>query len=359
MGQIFVLCYALSLLLGVLSIGCTARPQPISAPAVTPQPSSLPKWVGERAKVVVMGFENKASLDASAKRTVADTILGASMKQHLIVGLQQTEQFAILNQRGAKRSLTGQDFTPRGEIKRKAFEQIGSLEGAEFLIAGEVKMYQPSLQSLNAGIEADPFFASVWTDDHGVATEPRARAFARLPAMIQDKIAISVRLIDAADGKTVGSTTIEGTPEEFEQRGSGFFDEKLLRASGPLLTPMQKALRACTMKAVNWIAETGLAYRQQVALRPVAPPPALETPIPAKKTLVEKKQQREKRLPESTGKKSGVKVKLVTEQENAEKLIRENPMGEKPIKGKVVGEKPFAEKAIPKNEAPRGEEWGQ
>lgn len=354
MRHIFALLFSLALLSGVVSTGCTARPQPVSVPAAPlPQPSP-PMWVGERAKVVVMGFGNKVSLDARTKRAVADAVLGNSMKQHLVTGLHQTEQFAVLHQRGAKHTLTGQDFTAGGEIKRKAIEQIGSLDGAEFLIAGEVKVYQPSLTSLDAGIDADPFFASARMSGHGVAPEARTKAFASLPALSHDRIAISVRLINAANGKTIGLTTVEGTPQEFGRPGGGFFDEKLIRTSGSLHTPMQKALRVCTMKAVNWIAETGLAYRRQAALRPSSSPPAVESPVPVKKTSVEKKNQREKPLPEPVVKKPGLKAKPT-----AEKSILETPSVERPSREKSIVEKPITGKALPKNEMPHREEWGQ
>jgi|GEM_PF-3311464 len=355
-----VLLFSFVLFSGVVSIGCAARPRPVSSPVVElRQPPPQPPWVGERAKVLVMGFGNTVTLDASVKRAVTDMVLGNGMRRHLVIGLRQTEQFAVLKRRGAKLMLTGQDFTPSGDVKRKAFEQIGSLDKAEFLIAGEVKVYQPSSESLAAGIEADPFFGSTGAIRNEVTAEARTKAFARLPAASKDRIVISVRLIDAAKGKTIGLTTVEGTPRELGQHGSGLFDEQPRRTSVSLQTPMQRALRACTMKAVNWIVETSFAYRQQAALRPALSPLAVENPGPAKKAAVEKKDQQEKLSPEPTAKKPALKVKPRAEKEIAETPPLADPSGEKPPKEKSAVRKPVAGKAIPTNETLQREEWGQ
>ena len=134
-----------------------------------------------------------------------------------------------------------------GEIKRKAMEKIGSLEGAELLVAGEVVMYQPSLKSLKAGLEADRFFGKAQMNERNVAADVFTKAFGALLALRQDRIVINLRLIDAANGKSTNWTTIEGSSHEFGQPQGGFFDAKLMRTSGPLQTPMQMALRVCTI----------------------------------------------------------------------------------------------------------------
>jgi hypothetical protein len=107
---------------------------------------------------------------------------------------------------------------------------------------------------------------------------------------------------------------------------------------------MQKALRVCTMKAVDWIAGTSLAYRRQVALRSSPPALVVEKPSALKKPGAEKKSDTEQ-VPSAQ---STRKPDLV------ERSVAEKPEVEKRTTGKSV-----VEKLLPKKEAPQSEEWGQ
>jgi hypothetical protein len=170
--------------------------------------------------------------------------------------------------------------------------------------------------------------------------------------MSQDRIAINLRLIDATNGKPISWTIIEGSPAEFGQQRNGLFSEKLMQTSGPLQTPMQKALRVCTIKAVNWIAETGLSYRQGKVELPFS--------LPVKKAAVRQKNgRRDNPLSEPTVKKFKPREKKITEKEPVESPIVEKPLAENLTKAERGIGKPTAEKPTPKKEALHREEWGQ
>jgi hypothetical protein len=221
------------------------------------------------------------------------------------------------------------------------------------LIAGELAIYQLSLESLKAGFAADPFFGNAQLNGHRGAVGPRVKAFETLPVVSQDRIAINLRLIDATNGELVSWTSIEGPPTVFGQQRNGLFSGKLIRVSGPLRTPMQKALRMCTIKAVNWIAETGLSYRRRGKVE-------LPFDLPVKKAAVhQKSSRREKPLSEPTVKKLKPREKTIAEKELVESPIVEKPITENPIKAERVIGKPTAEKPTPKKEALHREEWGQ
>ncbi|MBM4255249.1 MAG: hypothetical protein FJ147_05065 [Deltaproteobacteria bacterium] len=366
---------ALFLVQGIWVAGCVSRPRPKVvevAPTEAPRPPQR-TWVGERAKVVIFEFDNKLAVETSGKRGLVDAAFGSNLKKHLVMGLQQTEQFAVLDPRGAKRVLTAQDFTPAGEIKRKLLQKLGPFEGAEFLIAGSVTAYQPSQTSLRAGLDADPLLGGKGVKQGGKTT-PLAKAFASLPVAKQDRISIELRLIEAATGKIIETTVLEGTPQELSQPRGGLFDEKFSTPSGTLSTPMQKALRVCTIKAVDWIAETGLAHRGRAVARPAPLPPPGEKPTPRKKLAVEKPVV-EKPIGDKSAveppvvekpvvDKPSVREKLVREpavkkQEVSKRSLGEKPTVENPSPPKPVAELPVAEKPVPKKEVPRSEEWGQ
>lgn len=330
--------------------GCATRPHVQVREVV---PTELPRplqrmWVGERAKVVIFEFANTLALESGGKRRIVDSAIGNNLKKHLVMGLQQTEQFTVLDPLGAKQTLAEQDFTPTGEIKQKTLSKLGSLEGAEFLIAGAMTAYQPSQMSLNAGIEADPLFNG-GAARRGAAAAVLGKAFESLPIASQDRIVVDVRVIAAATGKTIRSTLVEAVPQEFGQPREGLFDEKLTATSNTLSTPMQKALRACTIKIIDWIAETSLAYRRQEVLPSTAFPATGEKLKPIKRPVVEKKNTREKLVREPTARK----------QEVSEQPMVGKPSVEKPPVEKSAGEKPRVEKSVLKKEVPRSEEWGQ
>jgi curli biogenesis system outer membrane secretion channel CsgG len=339
-GRSYPLLLVFFLAQGVWAAGCAA---PLLR-AVDVAPNKAPwhpqrTWVGERAKVAVFEFENKLVLAADGRRSVIDSVFGDSLKKHLMAGLQQTEQFAVLDPPGAQQVLTSQDFASNGEIKRKLFNKLGPLGGAEFLIAGAVTAYQPSRKSRNAGVEADPFFGGADTRQE-TAGATLAKAFASLPTASQDRISVEMRLIDAASGKTISTTSIEGSPRKVGQPRGGLFDETLSTPSGSLSTPMQKALQAFTIRAVDWVADTSLAYRGRTASRH----PIGEKPTPSKKPAGEKKNVREKPVREPVARRQAGGGR---------------PSAEKPSAPKPVAEGPAVEQAVPKKEVPRSEEWGQ
>ena len=60
-------------------------------------------------------------------------------------------------------------------MKRTAQERISPPGGAEFLIAGDLAVYQLSLE-IKAGFAADPFFGNAQLNGHRGAVGPRVRA---------------------------------------------------------------------------------------------------------------------------------------------------------------------------------------
>ncbi len=343
--------------LSVIGSGCTPRTKTAAGPSPAPETRRPPQrlWEGERAKVVVMEFDNRVRLHPKGKTQVIPDVFGKSMQRYLVKGLHQTEQFAVVKNSRTTRTLRESDFTSAGQMKRKTLVKMGPLEGAEFLITGSVTAYQLSQESIKAGTDEDPFFAEPAMPGSSPNAPLVKKMFANLPTAKQDRIVIGLSLIDGTTGKTIGSTIVEGTVPEFGIQADRFFEEQLLRTSGSLRTPMQKALRVCTMKAVHWIAETGLAYRRQVALRSVPPSSSVkEKPALVKKPLAEKRNNKNQVFAPQSAKNPESTERSMVETPDAEKPTTKKPLAEKP-----VAEKPMTEKPLPKQEAPQSEEWGQ
>ena len=194
------------------------------------------------------------------------------MENQLATALRQTGQFVVLEPE-TKRSVRNK----RGKTQTSV--RIGNIEGAEFLLSGSVTTYLPSQDSVAAGIERDPLLGAFSSDPNEVLARSATTAFAAFTAAPEDQVSVTLRLIDTKSGQLIRETTITTTAQNLGPSLEGVFAPELLAISGELPTPMQKAVRANTIQAVNWIADNCLAHRKYLAENP--PPP--EPPKPLKK----------------------------------------------------------------------------
>jgi curli biogenesis system outer membrane secretion channel CsgG len=244
-------------------------------------------WYGEKARVAVIEFDDKTGVDYqvshSMKGTTIRNPIGSGMKDQMVTALMQTNQFIVL-ERGALKDVMGeQNLGASGRVKRETAAAIGEVEGAEFLIYGAVTEYTPSQASASAGFGVDPIFGSRGAGPGGTLLGVLAGRAAAAVFANQDHVAIDIRLVDARTGRVVSATSVEGTPQDFGGSLGGIFGSVLLGVSAQVQTPMQKAVRACIIKAVNWVADTALEHRQVVAQ--AAPAPVVSQPE-VKKTKV-------------------------------------------------------------------------
>lgn len=258
-------------------LGCAAKqPPPPPTPPALPPPPPRPTWVGEKASIAVVSFDDKTApkppTKGKTKSKQARNLLGRGMENQLVTALRQAGQFVVLEPQ-TKQSVRNK----RGKTQTSVL--IGNIEGAEFLLSGSVTKYFPSQDSLSAGIERDPLLGAFSSDTNEVMVRSAATAFGAFTAVPEDQVAITLRLIDAKSGRLISETTIATTAQDLGPSLEGIFGPELLAISGKLPTPMQKAVRANTIQAVNWIADNCLVYRKQLAENP--PPP--EPPKPLKK----------------------------------------------------------------------------
>lgn len=258
-------------------LGCAAKPPPPPPPPpAPPPPPPRPTWVGEKATIAVVSFDDKTAPAPPAKGKKKSrrtrNLLGRGMENQLATALRQTGQFVVLEPE-TKRSVQNK----RGKTQTSV--RIGNLEGAEFLLSGSVTKYLLSQDSISAGVERDPLLGAFSSDPNEALARSATTAFDAFTAEPEDQVAIMLRLIEAKSGQLIHETTITTTAQNLGPSLEGIFGPELLALSGQLSTPMQKAVRANTIEAVNWIADNCLAYRKQLAENP---PPA-EPPKPLKK----------------------------------------------------------------------------
>lgn len=250
-------------------LGCAAKPPPPPPPALPPPPPPRPTWSGEKAQLAVVSFDDKVSPKPSTKgkrrSKQVRSLIGRGMENQLVTTLRQAGQFVVVEP--PERSV------PNKRGKKQTSVRIGNIEGAEFLLSGSVTKYLPSQESLSAGVERDPLLGAFSSDTNETLVQSAGATFATFTPAPEDRVEISLHLIDAKSGRLIGETAIETMAQDLGSSLKGIFGPELLNLSGELPTPLQKAVRANNIKAVNWIAANCLAYRKQLAENPPPEPP--------------------------------------------------------------------------------------
>jgi len=244
--------------------GCAELLNPTTVTSSTPGTivqQQMEAYNGPKAKVAVMRFDNKTGIhvkdeiratSSGVERIVGDPI-GEGMVEQLTTALAQTGAFIVLERQAIQDIIKEQDFGASGRVRQDTAATIGEIEGADFLIYGAVTEYKASQASAQAGVGTRATGGSIAQNALWMLAKQAVGA-----AFNQDHVAIDIRLVDARTGRIINATSIEGKPRELDGFFGGMFGNTLVGLSGSYSTPLQKAVRACMIKAVNWIAQNTL-----------------------------------------------------------------------------------------------------
>lgn len=187
-------------------------------------------------------IEEARNVDSSAKMRIAVArfenktpyLVGWGMTDMLVSALFRTNQFIVLERENLDAVLEEQKLSSVGVVNEKTAIPAGMLEGAAFLVMGAVTEFE--------------------TDARGVKTP--------LGGAKQSHVAIDMRIVDSATGRIVSSVKVEGAATDVA------LDAGALKYVGvsPLVsglsawsnTPMDKAIRVCLEKAVDYVVSYGL-----------------------------------------------------------------------------------------------------
>lgn len=176
---------------------------------------------GPQYRIAVTGFDDKASTQPG---------LSAGMRDMLADSLFNTGRFIVVEREHLSEVTKEQDLANTGRFRKDTAAPIGQLEGAQMLIRGTITEFQQDCK----GGSVILFSAK------------------------QACIAINIRVLDAATGRVLNATTVQGTSAN---NGVG-----LVFAGGSLPiglgafsnTPMEQAIRNCVETAVQYIVNTKL-----------------------------------------------------------------------------------------------------
>ncbi len=209
---------------------------------------------GSKPTLAVMEFENKTGqhYDGTFFGRGRDTF-GSGLKEQLVTALSQTNAFILVERQAIKDVIGEQDFGASGRVKGNTASEIGEIEGANFLIYGAITEFEGGQAGANAGVGG-------W----------KSKMFgAVVGAFKQDHVAIDLRIVDSRTGRILNATSVEGKSRDFAAGFGGRYGGTLAGLSGSYKNPLQKAVRACMIKAVNWIADNLMGDSAQAGTQPV------------------------------------------------------------------------------------------
>ncbi len=222
--------------------------------------------LGPKARIAVSRFTDKTG------KGWYTGAMGDGMADMLATSLFNTNRFIVLERQGMQAVLQEQNLGASGRVSQETAAPIGKIEGAELLVMGAVTEFEPGSSGAGGGL--------------GGAGVPGAAGliFGAISGGIREShLAIDLRLVDARTSRIVSATSVEGSATDVNLGGLLGGAGSGVAMSGALggwsKTPIEKALRVCLNKAVEFVvSQTPPTYFHYGAPAPTALPPAPTAP---------------------------------------------------------------------------------
>ena len=256
--------FTLSLLcLPVLTFAQTATVTTGGGPTI--EQAQQESAFGAKARIAVSRFTNKTGGGWWSGA------IGDGMADMLATSLFNTNRFIVLERQAVQDVIQEQNLGASGRVSKETAAAIGKIEGAELLVMGAVTEFEPG--SSGGGGSLSGSGIPGWG----------GRILGGLSGAFKEAhLALDLRLVDARTSRIVAATSVEGTATDVNlgALAGGYGPNVAMAGSlgGWSKTPMEKALRICLNKAVEFVvSQTPPQYYHQGGPAPVAlptPPPA-------------------------------------------------------------------------------------
>ncbi|MGH8504343.1 MAG: CsgG/HfaB family protein [Stenotrophobium sp.] len=209
----------LIVLLPLATAGCLGSSATVvsssSGPTIV-QAQAAP-YNGPKERIAVTSFDYRAGQRSGE--------IGQGMTDMLTDALFNTNRFIVLERDRLGDVTAEQDLSNSSRFKKDTAAPIGQLEGAQLVVHGAITQFEPNCKG-----------GSII-----------------LASAKQACVAINLRIIDAATGRVVNATTVQGTSTSGSV-GLIFSGGSLPIGLGAYShTPMEQAIRQCIESAVNYI----------------------------------------------------------------------------------------------------------
>lgn len=230
----------LSVLFLCVLIGCAGTTTTVTSGQGSPSIAEAQSeyYNGPKARIAVSQFKDKTG----ASQRWWNSKIGDGMADQLTTALFNTNRFIVLERQTLGDVLQEQDLGASGRVRQETAAPMGQIEGAELLVVGAVTEFDNAASGGGGGVGGIG----------GGVVGSIASGFK------QAHMAIDLRIIDSKTSRILAATSVEGTATDVNLGGlaGGYGHAGALVGSlaGWKNTPIEKALRICLQKAVEFIA---------------------------------------------------------------------------------------------------------
>ncbi len=191
---------------------------------------------GPKARIAVARFDVKA---AKARDIYGYAQIGDGLAEMLTTELFNTNRFIVLERQQLQDILKEQDLGASGRVRPETAAPIGQVEGAELLVYGAVTAFEPNYRGGGGGLVVPGL-------NFGLGAGAK-----------QAYMAIDLRIVDTRTSRILAATSVEGKSTDFGAVFGavigGGKTRMPLGLGGWQNTPMEKAIRVCIKRAVDFI----------------------------------------------------------------------------------------------------------
>ena len=160
--------------------------------------------------------------------------IGEGMRDMLTTTLFNSNRYIVLEREQLGEVLAEQDLGDSGRVKKGTEAPIGEIYGAELLITASVTEFAGGTK--------------------GVGGRTRILGINVGGGVKKGHVAIDIRIIDTKTSQIVAATSVQGDSTSFGAEGSTWVGNSLpISLGGFSKTPIEKAIRVCIQKAVEYI----------------------------------------------------------------------------------------------------------
>jgi curli biogenesis system outer membrane secretion channel CsgG len=228
-------CFIVSATLGALTLGLSINQ------------TQLERSEGPKASLSIGEFKDKTaggSLDTICLQQfgIPWKAIGEGMRDMMTTTLFNTHRFLVVEREQLAEVIKEQDLGASGRVKKGTEPPVGEIQGADLMVSASVTEFDTGAKALKGGV-----------DIAGIKIGGRVG---------KAHMAIDLRVIDLKTSQIVAATSIEGSASNLGFEGSKELSTDLpVTLGGFSKTPLEKALRDCIKKSVQYIvAKTPSEY---------------------------------------------------------------------------------------------------
>jgi curli biogenesis system outer membrane secretion channel CsgG len=236
MKKFLVLTAFVALVIWTFSCAPTARVTSTGGPSISE--AQAERYDGPKARIAVGEFQDKTAKGGWSGGWLGMfgmgwPQIGDGMRDMLTTALFNTNRYIVLEREQLGEVLKEQDLGDSGRIKKGTEAPIGEIYGAELLITAAVTEFEGSAKGAGGG-----------TRILGVTVGGGVK---------KGHVAIDLRIIDTKTSQIVFATSVEGDSTSVALGGATRVGSLPVALGGFSKTPIEKAIRVCIEKAVEYI----------------------------------------------------------------------------------------------------------